>query len=105
MTRHTNPKTRLKNHTVTWKEEEVPEEDRVGGGRSSSRGRGRSRGGEVICYACGKTRHVSWECLKKKKEGGGEAHISEAHRRNVEAEGVEDGTSLMLRKVLLKPEA
>jgi hypothetical protein len=24
-------------------------------GRSSSRGRGRSRGGEVRCYACGKT--------------------------------------------------
>jgi hypothetical protein len=48
---------------------------------------------------------MSWECPKKNKEGGGEAHISEAHRRNVEAEGVEDGTSLMLRKVLLKPEA
>jgi hypothetical protein len=29
----------------------------------------------------------------------------EAQRRNVEAEGEEDGTSLMLRKVLLKPEA
>ena len=28
----------------------------------------------------------------------------EAQRRNVEAEGIEDGTSLMLRKVLLKPE-
>jgi hypothetical protein len=41
----------------------------------------------VRCYACGKTRHMSWECPeRKKKEGGGEAHISEAQRRNVEAE-------------------
>jgi hypothetical protein len=46
---------------------------------------------------------MSWECPKKNKEGGGEAHISEAQKRNIEAEGVEDGTSLMLRKVLLKP--
>ena len=56
-----------------------------------------------MCYARGKTGHMFWECLEKKKEGGGEAHILEAQRRNVEAEGEEDGTSLMLRKVLLKP--
>jgi hypothetical protein len=47
---------------------------------------------------------MSWECPKKKKEGG-EAHISEAQKRDVEVEGEEDGASLMLRKVLLKPEA
>jgi hypothetical protein len=29
MTRHINPKTRLRNHIVTQKEEEVLEEDRV----------------------------------------------------------------------------
>jgi hypothetical protein len=75
--------------------------ERQDGGRNSSRGRGR---GGVRCYACGKTGHMSWECPEKKKEGG-EAHISEAQRRNVEAEGAEDGASLMLRKVLLKPEA
>ena len=45
---------------------------------------------------------MSWECPEKKKEGGGEAHISEAQKRNVEAEGAVDGTSLMLRKILLK---
>ena len=56
------------------------------------------------CYACGKTRHMSWECPKGKKEGGGEAHIYEAQRRNVEVEGDEDGRSLMMMKVLLKPE-
>jgi hypothetical protein len=45
-----------------------------------------------------------WECPEKNKEGGGEAHISEAQRRDVEEEGAEDVRSLMLRKVLLKPE-
>jgi hypothetical protein len=47
---------------------------------------------------------MSWECPERKKEGGGEAHISEAQKRNVESEAVEDGKSLMMRKVLLKPE-
>jgi hypothetical protein len=47
---------------------------------------------------------MSWECSEKNKEGGGEAHISEAQKRNIEAEGAEDGKYLMLRKVLLKPE-
>jgi hypothetical protein len=72
---------------------------RQGSGRNSSRGRGK---GGIRCYACGKTGHMSWEFLDKKKEEG-EAHISEAQRENVEAEGAEDGTSLMMRKVLLKP--
>jgi hypothetical protein len=48
---------------------------------------------------------MSWEFPEKKKEGGGEAHISEAQRRDVEAKGAEDGAFLMLRKILLKPEA
>jgi hypothetical protein len=42
------------------------------------RGRGRGRGGEVKCYACGKTWHMSWECPEKKNAGVREAHISEA---------------------------
>jgi hypothetical protein len=46
---------------------------------------------------------MSQECPEKKKEGGGEAHISKEQRRDVEGEGAEDGISLMLRKVLLKP--
>jgi hypothetical protein len=46
-----------------------------------------------------------WECPERKKEGGGEGHILEAQRGNVEVEGAKDGRSLMLRKVLLKPEA
>ena len=51
---------------------------RHGGGRSSSRGRGRSRGGEVRFYACGNIGHMSWECPDKNKEGRGQAQISEA---------------------------
>jgi hypothetical protein len=46
---------------------------------------------------------MSWECPERKKEGG-ENHISESQKMNVEEEGAEDGRSMMLRKVLLKPE-
>ena len=46
-----------------------------------------------------------WECPeRKKKEGGGKSHISEVQRKNVEEEAIEDGKSLMMRKVLLKLE-
>jgi hypothetical protein len=47
---------------------------------------------------------MSWECPKKKKDTrGGEAHISEV-QKHVEAEAVEGGKKLMMRKVLLKLE-
>jgi hypothetical protein len=69
---------RWKNHIVTLKEEEVPEGE-SGGRNSFPRGRGRGRGGEVRCYACGKIGHMSWECPERKKEGG-EAHILEAQK-------------------------
>jgi hypothetical protein len=68
-----------------------------------ARGRGRGRGGEVKCFICGKTRHKSYECPDKKKDGD-ETHISEAQGWNVEVEDTEGGRSLMMRKVLLKPE-
>jgi hypothetical protein len=74
------------------------------GGRSSfPRGRGRARGGEVRFYVCGKPGHKYWECPEIKKEGGHETHISEA-RKHVEAEAVEGGKKLVMRKVLLKPD-
>jgi hypothetical protein len=68
-----------------------------------ARGRGRGRGGVIKCFTCGKNGHKSYECPDKKKEGG-ETHIAEAQRRNVEAEDVEHGRSLVMRKVLLTPE-
>jgi hypothetical protein len=57
----------------------------------------------VKCFICGKIRHKSYECLDKKKNGG-ETHIAEAQGWNVEVEDIEGGSSLMMRKVLLKPE-
>jgi hypothetical protein len=69
---------------------------------SCARGRGRGKGGVVKCFTCGKNGHKSYECPDKKKEGG-ETHIVEAQRWNVEAEDVEGGRSLVMRKVLLMP--
>jgi hypothetical protein len=57
----------------------------------------------VKCFTCGKNGHKSYECPDKKNEGG-ETHIAEAQRRNVEVEDVEGGRSLMMRKFLLMPE-
>jgi hypothetical protein len=49
----------------------------------------------VKCFTCGKVGHKSYECPDKKKEGG-ETHIVEAQRRNVEAEDVEGRRLLMM---------
>jgi hypothetical protein len=51
-----------------------------------------------------RSRHKYFECPNKKRDGGGEAHISVAQGRNVEVEDAEGGRSLMMRKILLKPE-
>jgi hypothetical protein len=57
----------------------------------------------VKCFVYGKIGHKSYACPDKKKHGG-ETHIFEARGKNVEVEDAEDGRSLMMRKVLLKPE-
>jgi hypothetical protein len=57
----------------------------------------------VKIFVCGKIRHKSYEFPDKKKDGG-QTHISKAQGQNVEAEFVEGRRSLMMRKVLLKPE-
>jgi hypothetical protein len=57
----------------------------------------------VKCFVCGKIRHKSYECLDKKKDGG-ETHIVEDQGWNFEAKDAKGGSSLMMRKVLLKPE-
>jgi hypothetical protein len=56
-----------------------------------------------MCFTCGNNGHKSYKCPDKNKEGG-ESHIVEAQRRNVEAEDAEGGRSLMMRKYLLTPE-
>ena len=55
------------------------------------------------CFFYGKVGHKSYECPDKKKDGG-ETHIFEAQGWNVEEEDVEGERSLMMKKVLLKPE-
>jgi hypothetical protein len=56
------------------------------------------------CYASGKTQNMSWECPENKKYEGGEDHISEAHKRNVEEETIEEGMPVMMSKFLIKLE-
>jgi hypothetical protein len=68
-----------------------------------TRGRGRGRGGVITCFTCGKNGHKVVDCPYRKKDSG-EAHIAEAQRRDAEAEDTEDGSSLLMRKVLLTPE-
>jgi hypothetical protein len=103
-----NPELKMESITVQTEKGGSSRGGNYGGRSYFPRGRGRGRGGEVKCYACGKTWHMSWECPEKKNAGTGEAHISEAQRKNVEtemkAEATEEGRSLMMRKVLMKPE-
>jgi hypothetical protein len=67
---------------------------------SRTRGRGRGRGGVITCFTCGKNGHKSVDYPDRKKDGG-ETHIVEAQRRDVEAEYAEGGRSLVMRKFLL----
>jgi hypothetical protein len=57
----------------------------------------------ITCFTCGKSGHKSFECPEK-KQAGGEAHITEAQRRDVEDEDTGSGKSLTVHKVLLTPE-
>jgi hypothetical protein len=68
-----------------------------------TRGRGRGRGGVITCFTCGKNGHGSFECPEKKKDVG-EAHITEAQKRDAETEDAEDESLLGMHKVLLTPE-
>jgi len=45
-----------------------------------ARGRARGKGGEIKCFFCGKIRHKYFECIDRKRDGGGEAHFSKEQR-------------------------
>jgi hypothetical protein len=47
-----------------------------------SRGRGRG-GGEIRCYTCGKTGHMSWDCLENKPASQRNVNIAEDKEENV----------------------
>jgi hypothetical protein len=55
------------------------------------------------CFTCGKDGHKAIDCPEKKIVRG-EAHIAEAHRRDVEDEDTRSGKLLTVHKVLLTPE-
>jgi hypothetical protein len=57
----------------------------------------------VKFFVYGENGHKSYECPERKKEDG-ETHSDKEQGWNVEAEDAEGGRSLMMRKVLLKPE-
>jgi hypothetical protein len=69
-----------------------------------ARRRGRGIGGEIKCFFYGKVGHKYFECTHRKIDARGESHISEAQRRNVQAEDAKGRKSLMMRKILLNPE-
>jgi hypothetical protein len=55
-----------------------------------TRGRGRGRSGVITCFICAKNGHKAVDCPDRRKDGG-EAHITQAQRRDAEEEDVEDG--------------
>jgi hypothetical protein len=57
---------RLRNHTITQKEEEVPEGDQVVE-EVLLEEEEEAEGEEIRCYACGNIGHMSWECPKRKE--------------------------------------
>jgi hypothetical protein len=57
----------------------------------------------ITCFTCGKNGHKSFEGPEK-RQAGGEAHITEAQRRDAENEDADKGRSLGMHKFLLTPE-
>jgi hypothetical protein len=70
-----------------------------------TRGRGRGHGGVITCFTCGKDGHKAVDCPDRKMDRG-KAHVAEAQRRDAENEDEDtrSGKSLMVHKVLLKPQ-
>lgn len=90
--------------------EQLEKKNEFRGGRTSQRGRGRGRGREHAyrCYKCNKLGHRSFESPENEKIGQRSAHIAQEEKGEVQPpvdENVaETRESLMMNKILLKPE-
>jgi predicted RNA-binding protein with RPS1 domain len=76
---------------------------------SSQPSRGRrffSRGREIRCYTCGKTRNMSWDYLENKSTTQRNENVAEAKEENVNTNKKEEvpevGESLLMKRMLLK---
>jgi hypothetical protein len=85
---------------------EQPQKGRDFKGRISfQRGWGRGRNHEVRCYTCGKTGHMSWDCLEgATRQGNVQVAQAETEQRvpKDHVEILEAGESLLMRITFLK---
>jgi hypothetical protein len=98
MIRHRTLRMRMRNHMVILKEEEVPKEDRLVGEIIFLEEEEEVEEGELNVMPM--ERHDI--CIGNVPRGR-ESYIYEA-QKNVEAEAIEGGQNIMMRKFLLKPE-
>lgn len=82
----------------------APQRGEFGRGRFVPRGRGRGR--DVRCFACGEWGHVQWDCPHQRSANQRNVNVAEAKEEipqpEAKEEPPEDGESLLLKRVLLK---
>eukprot|EP00253_Pinus_taeda_P002204 PITA_02204 len=82
----------------------APQRGDFGRGRFVPRGRGRGR--DVRCFACGEWGHVQWDCPHQRSANQRNMNVAEAKEEIPQPEAKEeppkDGESLLLRRVLLE---
>lgn len=82
----------------------APQRGDFGRGRFVPRGRGRGR--DVRCFACGEWGHVQWDCPHQRSANQRNVNVAEAKEEipqpEAKEEPPEDGESLLLRRVLLE---
>eukprot|EP00253_Pinus_taeda_P012339 PITA_12339 len=79
---------------------------RGGFGRGKFVPRGRGRGRDVRCFACGEWGHVQWDCPHQRSANQRNVNVAEAKEEipqpEAKEEPPEDGESLLLKRVLLE---
>eukprot|EP00253_Pinus_taeda_P012243 PITA_12243 len=82
----------------------APQRGDFGLGRFVPRGRGRGR--DVQCFACGEWGHVQWDCPHQRSANQRNVNVAEAKEEipqpEAKEEPPEDGESLLLKRVLLE---